>query len=205
MLRLVVMADTHLYHHDLEVPDGDVLIHAGDMTRSGTLEQLAEVADWLRAMPHRHKLVVAGNHDRALELEPEPARAVFDGLTYLQDESVTLEGVKFYGSPWQPAFHSWAFNVPRGPELARIWARIPDDTDVLITHGPPRGIGDRCGMEERAGCEDLRARVEQVAPRLHVFGHIHQDRGRWTLGPTTYVNATTDECMAPATVLAFPP
>lgn len=199
------MADTHLYHQDLEVPEGDVLVHAGDMTRSGTPVQLAEVAAWLRGFSHPHKIVVAGNHDRALEYDPVSARSLFDGLTYLQDASVTIDGVKFYGSPWQPEFHSWAFNLPRGPEIAKRWAAIPDDTDVLITHGPPRGIGDRCGMDERAGCEDLLARVRVVKPRLHLFGHIHQDRGQWTIGDTHFANVTTDECMAGVTVIDFPP
>ncbi len=175
------------------------------MTRSGTLEQLEEVALWLRGLPHRHKIVVAGNHDRAFETTPAPARRIFEGLIYLQDAAIEIEGVSFYGSPWQPWFHSWAFNVHRGPGLAEKWAKIPMNTDVLITHGPPKGIGDRCGMDERAGCEDLLARVREVEPKLHVFGHIHQDRGIWTHGPTTFVNATTDECMAPVTKLNYPP
>lgn len=205
MLTIVAMADTHLYHGNLEVPDGDVLIHAGDMARSGTLAELEVARDFLAALPHRHKIVVAGNHDCALEDTPEVARELFSRFTYLEDESITIEGVRFYGSPWTPRFFDWAFNLDRGPQLAEKWARIPEDTDVLITHGPPKGIGDRTIDDRREGCVDLLERIEQVAPAFHIFGHIHEHRGIWRVGPTTFVNATTNECTAPPTVLTYPP
>ena len=205
-LTLVAMADTHMFHRDLAVPDGDVLIHAGDMCRSGSLNELSIARDFLAALPHRHKIVVAGNHDRAFENQPEEARSLFESFVYLQDEARTIEGVKFYGSPWTPWFLDWAFNLPRGAPLAEKWAMIPGDTDVLITHGPPRGIGDHTGaVEGREGCDHLLLRVQEVAPKLHIFGHIHQDRGLWRVGPTTFVNVTTDECLSPVTVVRYPP
>jgi Icc-related predicted phosphoesterase len=205
MLTLVAMADTHGYHDDFTVPEGDILIHAGDLTRRGSLEELAEVNQFLARLPHRHKIVVAGNHDWCFQERPAEARAVLNAATYLEDEAVTIEGLKFYGSPWQPWFMDWAFNLPRGPELARRWARIPEDTDILITHGPPLGFGDRVGGEERVGCEDLLKRVREVRPKLHLFGHIHEDGGLWTEGATTFANVTSDYCMRAPQVLRYPP
>lgn len=199
-MRIVAVADTHLFHHDLVVPDGDVFVHAGDMCRGGALAELAQAARWIAGLPHRHKVIVAGNHDWAFVREPMAARAMFAGAHYLEDSEVAIDGVRFYGSPWQPAFMDWAFNLPRGPALAAVWARIPRGVDVLITHGPPDGIGDRTSIAGRAGCADLRARVEEVAPRLHLFGHIHQDGGVWRRGATTFANVTTWECERAPTV-----
>lgn len=202
-MRLVAIADTHLYHRPLQVPEGDVLIHAGDMCRRGSLDELSLAADWLRAMPHRHKIVVAGNHDWAFALHPDEARALFDGggVEYLEDAGATIDGVRFWGSPWQPAFHGWAFNLARGPELAAKWALIPEGLDVLITHGPPAGIGDHSAMTGRTGCADLRARVAVVRPRVHLFGHIHEDGGAWPLDGTCFVNCTTWESDRAPTVI----
>jgi Icc-related predicted phosphoesterase len=205
MLTLVAMADTHLYHEDLEVPDGDVLIHAGDMARGGRLEELEASRDFLAVLPHSHKIVVAGNHDRAFESTPAVARKMFADFIYLQDDSTTIDGVRFYGSPWSPWFYDWAFNLERGAPLAEKWALIPDDTDVLITHGPPHGIGDCTYDDRREGCADLLARVRQVRPKLHIFGHIHEERGVWRVGPTTFANVTTNECTEPPMVLTYPP
>lgn len=202
-MRIVAMADTHTFHDELHVPDGDVLIHAGDMARAGTLEELAGVASFLRALPHRHKIVVAGNHDTAFQTEPAAARALFDGFHYLEDTEVTLDGVRIYGSPWQPAFNDWAFNLERGEALAEKWALIPEGIDVLVTHGPPRGFGDRTPDNRGEGCADLRARVLEVRPKLHLFGHIHQDRGLWRSEDVTFVNVTTWECDLPPAVLDY--
>lgn len=200
-MRIVAVADTHLFHGDLDVPDGDVLVHAGDLCRGGDLDELRETADWLAGLPHRHKIIVAGNHDWAFVHEPAAARSAIAGMTYLQDREVTLDGLRFYGSPWQPAFHDWAFNLPRGAALAAIWAKIPSGIDVLVTHSPPAGIGDRSPIGGRAGCADLRRRVAELRPRLHLFGHIHQDGGLWREDGTVFANVTTWECERAPTVI----
>ncbi len=202
-MRLVALADTHSYHAALTVPDGDVLVHAGDMTRLGTFDELEAVGAFLAAQPHRHKLVVAGNHDWGLARTPAQARALLGAVTYLFDSGVTIEGLRVWGSPWQPTFFDWAFNLPRGRALAERWALIPEATDILITHGPPRGFGDRCADGRREGCDDLLARIREVRPGLHLFGHIHEDRGHWQDGPTLIVNATVAECRAAPTVLDY--
>jgi len=195
-VRIVAVADTHLYHRGLVVPDGDVLVHAGDLCRGGSLAELEIAADWLRALPHAHKIVIAGNHDFAFERHPDEARRVLGdgvgGLVYLEDAAATVDGVKFWGSPWQPRFFDWAFNLSRGAPLAAKWRLIPDDVDVLVTHGPPHGIGDRVARGHE-GCEDLLARVRVVRPLLHLFGHIHEDPGVWVEAGVTHANVTTAE------------
>jgi Icc-related predicted phosphoesterase len=183
-----------------------VLVHVGDMLQHGGTDELHLAADWLASLPHPRKIVVAGNHEVCLERRAAEARPILEriaGLTYLEDSAVTIGGLLFYGSPWQPRFRIWAFGAARGPELAAKWAKIPDRVDVLVTHGPPRGFGDRIrwmDQERRVGCSDLLARVRQVRPRLHLFGHIHQDAGLWEEGPTTFANVTTDEGALPASV-----
>lgn len=206
-MRLVCVADTHLYEHSLPpVPDGDVLVHAGDMLRHGSMDELDRAVAWLYAQPHAHKLVIAGNHDWCFVRTPLPARRVLEdaGITYLQDAEVTIDGVRIWGSPWQPEFFGWAFNLPRGEPLAAKWALVPTGVDVLVTHGPPRGYGDLV-QRRREGCDDLLAALDRIRPAVHVFGHIHEDGGLWHHGPTAVVNATTDECSRGPTVLDYDP
>lgn len=202
------MADTHLRHEGVRVPDGDILIHAGDLLAHGSLDELGRAVRWLASFPHRAKVVVAGNHEVCLQKYPLPARAMLEdaGLVYLEDGAATVDGLAFYGSPWQPRFRIWAFGAARGAELASKWAKIPAGVDVLVTHGPPHGFGDRIvwrDVQRRVGCVDLLARVREVRPALHLFGHIHQDPGRWPLeegARTTLANVTTDDGRLPASV-----
>ncbi len=205
MVRIVAIADTHTFHDELVVPPGDLLVHAGDLCRGGELDELEATLRWMRAQPHPHKLLVAGNHDWPFVHEPAAARALLGEVVYLQDQGATVAGLRVWGSPWQPAYNDWAFNLPRGEALAARWALIPAGLDLLVTHGPPAGIGDGSGMKVRAGCADLRARVAEVAPLVHLFGHIHQDGGLWRDGPTTFVNATTWECERAPTVIDVDP
>lgn len=201
-MRIVAMADTHLFTEDLKsIPAGDVLVHAGDLLRGGDLAELEQGIAFLKALPHRHKIFVPGNHDRCFESDVDAARALCDGISVLIDESLTIDGVHFYGSPWQPAFNDWAFNLPRGAPLSEKWARIPHAVDVLITHGPPQGILDASEMEGRHGCSDL-AKAVQERPEiaLHLFGHIHPAGGVLDRG-TLYANVTTWECERSPTVI----
>lgn len=188
-MRIVCLSDTHGLHSSMNVPDADVLIHAGDLTRFGNLEDIQHFSVWLDGLPHRHKLVIAGNHDRLFESNPHIAELSLGNVTYLRDSGVTIDGVRFYGSPWQPEFYNWAFNLPRGKALAEKWDDIPSDTDILITHGPPAGILDRTKDGNQAGCEDLLKRIRELNLKLHVFGHIHEGYGQEKKGNTLFVNA----------------
>lgn len=199
-MRLVCLSDTHNRHDAVALPEGDVLVHAGDATMRGSRPEVEAFAEWLLARPHPHKVLVAGNHDWMFEREPAAARALFPGVHYLQDSGVEIGGVHFWGSPWQPWMMSWAFNLRRGAPLRAKWDLIPEGTDVLVTHSPPHGIGDRVGklsgrlfaravgQGEHVGCEDLRAAVSRLRPRVHVFGHIHEGYGVVEEGGTRFVN-----------------
>jgi len=200
-MRIVAVADTHLFHDELVVPDGDLFVHAGDMCRAGHRSELVLAAEWIRSLPHAKKIVVAGNHDWYFSDDRAAAIDVLgDGVVYLEDAGVEVEGVKFWGSPWQPEFNAWAFNLPRGAPLAEKWAKIPANTDVLITHGPPAGLGDRSSVGGRQGCADLLARVKKIRPRVHLYGHIHEDGGVWN-EETLFANVTTWECERGPTVI----
>jgi predicted phosphohydrolase len=208
-LRLVLTSDTHGFHEQLTVPEGDIFIHAGDLSLHGRLDDVRAFNAWLAALPHPHKIVVAGNHDFSFERQPVASRALLTAAHYLQDQALALAGLTFYGSPWQPWFFDWAFNLPRGPDLRAKWDLIPAGTDVLITHGPPFGHGDLTTRGERAGCEDLLAAVRRIQPRLHVFGHIHEGLGATREGPTLCLNVSAcDAAYAPVNpplVLDWPP
>jgi len=187
-VRLVLVSDTHLRHPEL--PPGDLLIHAGDLTHSGKREELKRAAAWLRAQPHPHKVVIAGNHDFGLERDRDLERLFEPGVAYLRDEERRIAGLRLWGSPWTPRFHDWAFNLDRGPALRAVWDRIPRGLDVLVTHGPPHGILDRTSAGLEVGCEELRRAVEERPPRLHVFGHIHEAWGAQRVANTEFVNAS---------------
>ena len=199
------MSDTHGFHESAALPEADVLVHAGDFSGRCTIEFIQAFNEWLGGLSYRHKIVIAGNHDTLFQncsrnpgIDPVYAEALLTNCTYLKDSSVTIGGLKFYGSPWQPEFCDWAFNVERNSEQLRaIWDLIPDDTDVLITHGPPHGIRDQCpDMHDRkeiihVGCELLVPAIfDRVRPKLHIFGHIHEGSGVEGRDGIIFVNAS---------------
>ena len=199
-MKLVVTSDCHGRLSQARIPQGDVLILAGDLlaNRSGDpdidaafqLNALRELDDFCGRLGFKHVLAIAGNHDWVFE-RYKGAAHVLKHIVYLEDSATVIDGVKFWGSPHQPWFFDWAFNWPRnGKELAHYWSLIPEDTDVLITHGPPFGILDLpFGKGEPAGCELLLKRVQEVNPRVHIFGHIHGSYGELRIGGTHFVNA----------------
>ena len=135
MPKIICLSATHNSHERLRVPDGDILIHAGDATIRGTIAETTAFIDWFADQPHKYKILVAGNHDWLFEISRSTARRLLDdSIIYLEDSAVVIENLKFYGSPWQPRFYDWAFNLNRGAELAEKRRMIPPDTDVLITH-----------------------------------------------------------------------
>lgn len=199
MPRIVCISDTHNCNEQITVPDGDVLIHAGDATIRGTIDEIERFNEWFANLPHEHKIFVAGNHDWLFEINQKAARRLLDPeIIYLQDDSVEIENLNFYGSPWQPCFYDWAFNLNRGAEIRAKWRLIPADTNVLITHGPPHGILDETPAGDRAGCEELLARVREIKLKLHVFGHIHNGYGEAEKFGVRFVNASVcDEYYEP--------
>lgn len=206
-MRIVCISDTHNRLDEVNVPDGDVLIHAGDATMGGKLKELTKFNFDLGKLSHKYKFICAGNHDWLFEKEPSFARSLITNGTYLQDQEIIVDGVKFYLSPHQPVFYNWAFNLKRGAQLRQKWMLIPQDTDVLVTHGPPLGFGDTVTRDmginwesgegndfgyrtEHVGCADLAEIIEKVKPKIHVFGHIHVAYGVYYGEHTMYVNAS---------------
>lgn len=196
---ITFISDTHGKHEQVGsfLPGGDFLFHAGDFMNSGYYwNELTPFLEWFDGIKgYEHKLFIAGNHDRLFENEYiDATRKVreYKTIGYLQDSKVTRDDVKIYGSPWQPEFYGWAFNLPRnGEDLREKWFWIPDDTDVLITHGPPYGTLDVAGMGAgHVGDELLAERLEVVKPKIHVFGHIHGGYGYKFDGHTHYFNAS---------------
>ncbi|MFB6346656.1 MAG: metallophosphatase domain-containing protein [bacterium] len=193
MTRIVAISDTHGQHGLLDIPDGDLLVHAGDFAARGRIQDINPFNDWLDSLPHEEIIFVPGNHDFCFEARAQQETAInrLQAADVLIDQVTTVDGLKIWGSPWQPEFFDWAFNLPRGKPLREKWDLIPEDVDVLITHGPPFKIGDTVQPKnESVGCEDLRDRVREVVPEVHVFGHIHEGYGTYQKWDVTFVNAS---------------
>ena len=205
MTRVVCISDTHGLHDRIIVPDGDIIIHAGDCTNLGTPTELVGFLRWFAALPHRHKILIAGNHDWIFEKNPMAAGALLrkhaPSIHYLNDSGADIDRLKVWGSPVQPAFYDWAFNRQRGPEIRMHRDLIPENTDVLVTHGPPANILDLTASGQREGCADLTHAIARLPRlRLAVFGHLHMEGGRQQkLDGVTYVNAAIcDETYRPS-------
>ena len=194
-MRIVCFGDTHGYHKKMQIPNGDLLIFAGDYTKDHTkdeIRQLIQFNEWLEKFHHRHKLFISGNHDFFLEREHYAAVSHITNATYLNDSETTVDGLKIWGSPISPYFNGWAFNRHPGPEIQRHWDMIPDDIDILITHGPPAGILDKTKDGDRAGSVDLKNTINDRLKnlKLHVFGHIHESWGKEEHNGVIYVNCS---------------
>jgi Icc-related predicted phosphoesterase len=190
-MRIVCISDTHhLENHMKEkIPEGDVLVHSGDFTNVGSKEDVVAFNNWIGKLPHKYKIVIAGNHDWLL-YNKKNARKFLTNCIYLEDEETIIDGKIFYGSPWTPIFFCWAF-MGTERELKEKWDNIPDHTDVLITHGPPYGILDRNIEGYYTGSKALIEKVLELKPKLHIFGHIHESYGVKRNDFTCFVNAST--------------
>ena len=203
-MKIIAISDTHLTHEkrELSIPDGDILIHAGDATLNGSKKEIIVFNRWFSDLPHAIKIFVAGNHDWLFEKNLERARELLDhSIHYLQDSEITIAGLRIYGSPWQPAFNNWAFNLERGNDLKQKWDFIPSGIDILITHCSPYGIGDMLPDGSQIGCADLAKVVRKIKPKYHIFGHAHEGYGIYKRrnNNTVYINASIlDEAYNPA-------
>src|SRR5688572_13119678 len=184
---MIVAAVSDLHGHLPDIGAAcDLLLIAGDICpvtdhslRTQTEFLNGPFREWLERVPARHVVGVAGNHDFLFVQEPD--RVPTDlRWTYLQDRETVVDGMKVYGTPWQPWFCDWAFNLYED-QLAKKWDLIPGDVDVLVCHGPPHGYGDLTTRGVRTGSPSLLEKILRVRPRLVVFGHIHEGRGRWTV------------------------
>jgi len=199
-MRIVAISDTHNRHEGIKrMPEGDVLIHAGDLTGEGIPSEIFDAFAWLAKQPFERVIVIPGNHDFGFQRIPELAGALkskFPRVELLNDSETMVNGFRVWGSPWQPWFHDWAFNFLPGSvgeqQAQEKWDTIPDDTAILVTHGPAYGILDETVRRKHVGCTALKARIEKVPNlRLHVCGHIHEAYGAEKHGDVLYVNACT--------------
>lgn len=221
-MRVICISDTHKHHKKLTsvlesyVDDNDfnLLIHAGDVSSVGGKTEVTDFINWFMNLKgFDEKIFISGNHDFCFEQMNIPhhnddyewlKNLIYqenlsqDNCTYLEDNSIEIDvpnisrPITIYGTPWQPAFKDWAFNLPRnGEELGKKWNQIPKNTDILVTHTPPYGIGDYTRSNLRVGCELLTERFDHIEPILHVYGHIHEGYGIQARNKTIHVNAST--------------
>ena len=210
-MRITVISDTHTKHGLIpmeDLPGGDLLIHAGDIMNSGyNKNDILSFCTWFQSLKqYEDKVFIAGNHDRLFENEPYEVEGYLKDyplIDYLQDSQLTLYGdgpngdypegnIRIYGSPWQPEFYSWAFNLPKNSlQLAAKWEAIPDNTDILITHGPAYDTLDTVvgRFWDNLGCNLLAERIAVVKPKIHVCGHIHSGYGYEFKDGTHFFNA----------------
>lgn len=200
-LSILHISDTHNKHKiipkDWLVP-ADVIVHSGDISGRGYFAEIEDFLNWYSKLTqYTYKILIAGNHDFGFQDNPNKVRELlekFPNIIYLQDSGVEILGVNFWGSPWQPTFFNWAFNLDRGLPLKEKWDLIPSNTDVLITHGPAKGYGDKVinryspSGGENVGCEDLLQTILEIKPKLFCCGHIHQAQGVEQNEHTTFSN-----------------
>ena len=197
-MKITFISDTHTQHKKIELPGGDILIFSGDFMGSGyRVYEAQSFLKWFSEQPYKYKIFIAGNHDRYCENNPELFEALVDdyvdqNVIYLKDDMIEVEGLKIYGTPWQPYFCNWAFNISESDRLISLYQNIPEDLDILITHCPPYNTLDKthitpayydntinCG-EEPLGSKELETVLSELGehrPKIHCFGHIHGDGG----------------------------
>jgi len=191
-MKLTLISDTHGQHHNLALPKGDMLIHAGDVSRRGKEAEIIDFLQWFAAQDFQHKIFIAGNHDFYFEraADDDIKELIPPNVIYLNDSGVTINGLNIWGSPITPWFYDWAFNRDRGAAIRRHWALIPSNTNILITHGPVMDILDRTIDGRHVGCEDLLETINTIKPSLHICGHIHEAYGVETKNGTQFINAS---------------
>ena len=210
-MKVGAISDTHTRHDDIDIPEGlDMIIHAGDFSRRGSEEEAKDFLKWYASLDIEHKILVPGNHDVWVERSGSRWVSQFcknNGIILLIDEAVEIEGIKFWGSPITPRFgHGWAWNRDKSEEKARerkfrevrgaefigkTWDKIPENTDVIITHGPPHEILDQRSFGIHIGCPLLKEQIELIKPKLFICGHVHEARGLFKTDDTLYANVST--------------
>ena len=188
-LTILAISDTHELHREIDVPRGDLLIHAGDFTMfSKSAAAILDFNDWLGELPHRWKVCVPGNHEFFLEAHPSRRRLI-SNATLLINKGIEVVGLKIWGSPTTPLYGG-AFGMNSPDDRMKLWARISGDVDILLTHAPPYGILDQSlGTANHAGCPQLLDAVQRLKPKLHIFGHAHGVHGVVSSDDTLFVNA----------------
>jgi Icc-related predicted phosphoesterase len=211
-MKILFISDSHTFHKEIPkewLVEADAICISGDICLEGSHHEALNFFEWLDSLSYKHKIFTVGNHDICFD-EAHPRFSRFknnhekykgeaiddirskipEGIHFLENSGVELDGLKFWGFPQTPEFYSWAFNVPRGEEIAKYTDQVPEDTDILLTHGPPNEILDMTMEGVYAGCEELAKRVKIVKPLVHSFGHIHEARGSDEQDGTLFLNSS---------------
>ncbi len=193
-MKIVCISDTHNYHSKITIPKCDILIHAGDSTGRGSISEVSSFLFWFSQQPAKHKVMISGNHDWLFETDQNLAKSMvaqYHNMSLLENSLIEIMGLKIYGSPVTPRFFDWAFNAD-DEVLYDTWSKIPEDIDLLVTHGPPYGVLDITAEGDAVGCKILANEVMyRVKPKYHIFGHIHEGYGQQKIEGVTYVNASS--------------
>lgn len=195
-MKIVCISDTH--NNEPELPEGDILVHAGDATIHGYRVEAYRQLCWLESQLHKYKYIffTPGNHDLYFEKNLLKAKeeALLAGIILLHNElfefDVNGKTYRLWMSAHTPNYHDWAFMLNEN-EIIEAWEKIPQNLDVLVTHAPPLGILDKSYRDEHIGCKWLVQRVLEIKPQVHIFGHAHEGRGMFNNGVTQFVNAAT--------------
>lgn len=191
--KVVLISDTHARLHEINVPNGDIIIHCGDFGFRGATEEWKEFLTEYSKLPHKHKLFTFGNHDvRNSNLLPIIKQEAKDlGITLLVNELIEIDGLRIYGSPITPRFGNWWWMKERGAELARHWSNIPENLDIFFSHGMPHGVLDIAErIMEHVGDTELLMAIIEKKPKIGVGGHLHYQGGQsMIIGDTKYYNA----------------
>ena len=189
-MKFTIISDTHNHHHEIEIPQGDVLIHAGDITERGHKEEVIDFLEWFSKQPHPHKIFIGGNHDIYMDRYPvDLLELIPENVIYLRNNGLTINKLKIWGSPVTPDFMDWSFGKERS-KMDEHWKYMPEDIDILITHTPPYGILDQSSQHISLGCKFLLKKVKELKPKYHIFGHIHASYGIHKTEATTFINAS---------------
>ena len=192
-MKIIAISDTHMMHHKLKMPKGDVLVVAGDVLNHGTEREALMFNDWLGTLKYKHKIVVPSNHDIYAEIDPVGFKMALSNAKVLMHEGLIVEGVKIFGMPWTPTFGCWAFMYDRHSDFSKqLINKIPSDADILVSHGPAygNGLGETIRGDD-AGCQQLSDRMRDMKKlKAHICGHIHHGRGIVEMGSIKCYNAT---------------
>lgn len=188
-MKICLISDTHETHDSFEIEPCDLFIHAGDFTNTGNYRAIADFGNWLANVPAKHKVVIPGNHDKTFEGNWSEARSYLpDNVHVLNQTAVEIEGIKIWGEPRTPEFMNWAFNVPR-LKMKEVWEKVPDDIDILVSHGPPLHCLDMTPRGEPVGCAFQRTMIiKHPTLKMVVCGHIHEAYGHEKLGDVDVYN-----------------
>lgn len=209
MLKFTVISDTHNEHKKVNLPESDVIIHCGDFTNLGTLKEVKSFIEWFSGLNYKYKILIAGNHEVTLDSNnyntnwklfhktkenTNEIKNIIDStdIIYLHNTFTVIEDIKIYGTPYIPEESlRCGFPLKNKTEAFDMWDKIPNDTDILITHTPPHHILDDA-FGTRLGCVELLKKVKQIKPLYHLFGHIHQCGYKNIIqGRTTFINASS--------------